>query len=176
MLLTFDRLAKADPGNAGWQRDLSVSHDKIGDVQFKQGDLTAALTSYQASLAIRDRLAKADPGNAGWQREDNIYPGVFERLLLTPVKPDVREGADILQRFKSTRCSSVFSTSIPPFTTPSTINDISFLGPHFGSSEPKQPPAGKMWLPSHETGSHSGSRRGGRAPIRIRSRPRASFL
>ena len=60
---------KADPGNAGWQRDLSVSHDRIGDVQQAQGDLAAALTSYQASLAIRERLAKADPGNAGWQRD-----------------------------------------------------------------------------------------------------------
>jgi alkanesulfonate monooxygenase SsuD/methylene tetrahydromethanopterin reductase-like flavin-dependent oxidoreductase (luciferase family) len=47
--------------------DLSVSHDRIGDVQRAQGDLTAALTSYQASLAIAERLAKADPGNAGWQ-------------------------------------------------------------------------------------------------------------
>jgi len=28
-----ERLAKADPGNAGWQRDLSVSHERIGDVQ-----------------------------------------------------------------------------------------------------------------------------------------------
>jgi len=65
----FERLAKADPGNAGWQRDLSVSHNKIGDVQSAQGDLAAALTSYQASLAIRDRLTKADPGNAGWQRD-----------------------------------------------------------------------------------------------------------
>jgi hypothetical protein len=33
------------------------------------GNLAAALTSYQASLAIAGRLAKADPGNAGWQRE-----------------------------------------------------------------------------------------------------------
>ena len=30
--------------------------------------------------------------------EDNIYPEMFERVLLTPVKPDVREGADILWR------------------------------------------------------------------------------
>jgi tetratricopeptide (TPR) repeat protein len=67
-----DRLAKADPGNAGWQRDLSVSQEKIGDVQQAQGDLAAALTSYQASLAIRDRLAKADPGNAGWQRDLSV--------------------------------------------------------------------------------------------------------
>jgi len=68
-LAIAERLAKADPGNAGWQRDLSVSHNKIGDVQEAQGDLAAALTSYQASLAIRERLAKADPGNAGWQRD-----------------------------------------------------------------------------------------------------------
>ena len=68
----FERLAKADPGNAGWQRDLSVSHNKIGDVQQAQGDLAAALTSYQASLAIAERLAKADPGNAGWQRDLSV--------------------------------------------------------------------------------------------------------
>jgi eukaryotic-like serine/threonine-protein kinase len=38
-------------------------------VQVEQGDLAAALASYQASLAIAERLAKADPGNAGWQRD-----------------------------------------------------------------------------------------------------------
>jgi hypothetical protein len=68
-LAIAERLAKADPGNAEWQRDLSVSHDNIGDVQQAQGDLAAALSSYQASHAIRERLAKADPGNAGWQRD-----------------------------------------------------------------------------------------------------------
>ncbi len=68
----FERLAKADPGNAGRQRNLSVSHNKIGNVQQAQGDLAAALTSYQASLAIAERLAKADPGNAGWQRDLSV--------------------------------------------------------------------------------------------------------
>jgi tetratricopeptide (TPR) repeat protein len=62
---TTERLATADPGNAGWQRDLSVSHERIGDVLRAQGNLTAALESYQASLAIAERLAAADPGNAG---------------------------------------------------------------------------------------------------------------
>jgi hypothetical protein len=47
---------------------------------------------------------------------------------------------------------SVFSTSIPPSTILSTINEISSLGRRFGSSERKQPPDGKMRLPSHETG------------------------
>ena len=67
-----DRLAKADPGNAGWQRDLSVSQDNVGDVLVEQGNLPAALTSYQTSLGIRERLAKADPGNAGWQRDLSV--------------------------------------------------------------------------------------------------------
>ncbi len=40
-----DRLAKSDPGNAGWQRDPSVSYNKVGDVQVTQGNLPAALTS-----------------------------------------------------------------------------------------------------------------------------------
>jgi hypothetical protein len=31
-----------------------------------QGDLPAALRSYQTSLEIVERLAKSDPGNAGW--------------------------------------------------------------------------------------------------------------
>ena len=31
-LAISERLARADPSNAGWQRDLSVSYDRIGDV------------------------------------------------------------------------------------------------------------------------------------------------
>ncbi len=38
-----EKLAAADPGNAGWQRDLSVSLNKIGDVRQAQGDLAGAL-------------------------------------------------------------------------------------------------------------------------------------
>ena len=65
-------LAKSDPGNAGWQRDLSVSYEKVGDVQMAQGDLAGALKSYRDSLAIAERLAKSDPGNAGWQRDLSV--------------------------------------------------------------------------------------------------------
>ena len=49
------RLAAADPANTEWQRDLSISHDKLGDVAIAAGDLTAARTAYQASLDIRTR-------------------------------------------------------------------------------------------------------------------------
>jgi hypothetical protein len=64
-----ERLAKSDLGNDRWQHDLSVSLDKIGEVQVAQGNRPDALASFRDGFAIRDRLAKSDPGNAVWQRE-----------------------------------------------------------------------------------------------------------
>ncbi len=67
----------------GWQRDLSVSFNKVGDVQVAQGDLAGALKSYRDSLAIADRLAASDPGNAGWQRDLSVsyvsLASIFEK-------------------------------------------------------------------------------------------------
>ena len=62
-----ERLARR-PCNAGWQRDLSVSQEKVGNVLRDQGDLAGALAAYRESLQARRRLAEADPSNAGWQR------------------------------------------------------------------------------------------------------------
>jgi hypothetical protein len=59
-LAIIDPLAQSDPGNAGWQRDLSVSYEKIGKVQVAQGDLAGALTSYRDSLAIKEMGNRAD--------------------------------------------------------------------------------------------------------------------
>jgi hypothetical protein len=58
------RLATADPGNAGRQRDLSVSYNKVGGVLVAQGNLSEALQAYRDDLAIAERLAKTDPGSA----------------------------------------------------------------------------------------------------------------
>src|SRR5262245_27458769 len=63
-LVIRERLAEADPNNALWQRDLSASYNKVGDVLVAQGKLAEALTSFRDSLAIRERLAEADPSNA----------------------------------------------------------------------------------------------------------------
>ena len=57
-----------DPGDAAWQRNLSVSYDRIGDAEMARGDRDAALGTYRGGLAIAQRLAALDPGNAGWQR------------------------------------------------------------------------------------------------------------
>ena len=46
------RLAEQDPGNAQWQRDLSVSHERIGDVLVAQGELTQAEQAFRAGMDI----------------------------------------------------------------------------------------------------------------------------
>ena len=67
-----------DAARRSWRidRDLSVSYDRIGDVQVAQGDLAGALKSYRDSLAISDRLAQSDPGNASWQRDLGVLTKV----------------------------------------------------------------------------------------------------
>jgi hypothetical protein len=57
----------ANPGNVLWQHDLSVSHDRVGDMLAAQGRVPDALQSFRDGLAIRERLAKAAPANAGAQ-------------------------------------------------------------------------------------------------------------
>jgi hypothetical protein len=49
-----------------------------------------ALTSYQASLAIRERLAKANPGNTGWQRDLALSYG---RIALIERRQGARDRA-----------------------------------------------------------------------------------
>jgi tetratricopeptide (TPR) repeat protein len=63
------RVARSDPGNPNWQREVSVSYNKVGEVQVAQGDLKAAVKSYTEALTLRERLAKSNPGNADWQRD-----------------------------------------------------------------------------------------------------------
>jgi hypothetical protein len=60
-------LAKRDPANTQWQRDLFTSKIKIGDALLDQGKGPEALVTYQAGLAIVERLAKRDPANTDWQ-------------------------------------------------------------------------------------------------------------
>ena len=64
--------AAADPANTEWQRDLSISYERLGDVAVAAGDLAAARAAYQADLDIAVRLAAADPANTEWQRDLSV--------------------------------------------------------------------------------------------------------
>ena len=59
----------AEPSDISWQRLLSVSRNRLGDVAVATGDLAGARSAYQASLDIRTRLAAADPASTEWQRD-----------------------------------------------------------------------------------------------------------
>ena len=76
-LAVADRLTKADPGNAGWQRDLAISQGRVGAVLAKQGDAAHALDMLQQGRAVVARLAKQSPANAQLSKDlaafdDNI--------------------------------------------------------------------------------------------------------
>ncbi len=68
--LTYERALALLP--AIEERDRSVLHDEVGDVQVSQGDLSGALESFRAGMEIAARLASSDPGHAGWQRDLSV--------------------------------------------------------------------------------------------------------
>jgi predicted negative regulator of RcsB-dependent stress response len=73
--LGFHRLLNPtarDPANTQWQRDLSVSETKIGDVLVAQGAGPGALAAYRRGLAIAEALARRDPANTQWQRDLSV--------------------------------------------------------------------------------------------------------
>jgi hypothetical protein len=79
-LTIAEGLAKRDPANTQWQRDLSVSNNKIGDVLVAQGDGPGALAAYQAGLTIAEGLAKRDPANTQWQVDVAVSCGKLGSL------------------------------------------------------------------------------------------------
>ena len=69
---SVDRRLTKDAQDADAQRDLSVSHERIGDVLLAQGDGPAALAAYRAGLAIAETLAPRDPANTEWQDRKSV--------------------------------------------------------------------------------------------------------
>ena len=65
-------MAERDPANTEWQRDLSVSHNRIGDVLVSQGDGPGALLAYRKGLEIAEALAERDPANTEGQRDLSV--------------------------------------------------------------------------------------------------------
>ena len=89
-LAISQRLAAADPANAGWQRDLSYSHTIIGQVLVKQEQWRDALPHLETSLQIDERLAALDPTNVTWQKDVQISRRLAAQVrakLFKGVKP-----------------------------------------------------------------------------------------
>ena len=76
-LAVADRLTKADPRNADWQRDLAISQGRVGVVLAKQGDASQALDMLQQGRAVIARLLEQSPANSQLSKDlaafdDNI--------------------------------------------------------------------------------------------------------
>jgi hypothetical protein len=81
--------AASDPGNAGWQRDLAVSHAKIADALRRMGRAAEALDVLRRGHAIMVRLTALSPDNATWKRDlewfaAQIARSRHRRLALRP--------------------------------------------------------------------------------------------
>ena len=60
-----EALAAHDPANTEWQRDLSVSHNKIGDVLVTQGDGAGALAALPLKCSIAPDSGRGSSGTRG---------------------------------------------------------------------------------------------------------------
>ncbi|MEM9997830.1 MAG: tetratricopeptide repeat protein, partial [Bacteroidota bacterium] len=72
LLRLFQQRVTDYPDRADYQRDLSVSYNKVGDLYRALGQGEQARDAYQRSLDIAERLAKAEPDRADYQRDLSV--------------------------------------------------------------------------------------------------------
>ena len=77
LLRVHQRRAAAEPDRADYQRDLSVSYNKVGDLYSALGQGEKAREAYLKSLSIFERLAQAEPDRADYQRDLSVS---YERV------------------------------------------------------------------------------------------------
>ncbi|MGQ0778562.1 MAG: trypsin-like peptidase domain-containing protein [Pseudonocardiales bacterium] len=63
-----ESLVKLDPQNTSYQHGLSLSYNKLADLDQAAGRLPEAAHRYQQALTIRESLVKLDPQNTSYQR------------------------------------------------------------------------------------------------------------
>ncbi len=91
-------LANRDPNNAEWQRDLSVSYERVGDIRAARGDRDGALKAYEDGLTIAKALANRDPNNAQWQTDLVVSAYKIASLGGPDACRHAREGLAIAKR------------------------------------------------------------------------------
>jgi hypothetical protein len=64
-----ERLAKSDPGSAGWQRDLSVSYKNLAKAYRKSNETAKARDALAVGRAIVGKLVEQHPDQAQWKQD-----------------------------------------------------------------------------------------------------------
>jgi hypothetical protein len=75
-----ERLTKADPSNAGWQRDVAVSHAKLGGLYRKNKDLPQARQHLTEGRAMIADLVRRYPDWAAWKQDLAWFDGRLAAL------------------------------------------------------------------------------------------------
>lgn len=70
----------------GNDRDLLISHERIGSVLVAEGRLPEAREAFQAALGSAQLLTASDPGNTEWQRDLSVSQNKIGDLLLAEGK------------------------------------------------------------------------------------------
>jgi hypothetical protein len=64
-----ERLSAQEPGNAGWQRDLYISHDRMARIDEKTGDPGVAIAHYVVAETLMAALVERWPDRPGFARD-----------------------------------------------------------------------------------------------------------
>ncbi len=72
LVAKHEQLASSEPDRADYQRDLSVSYIKMGDLYRALGEGDLAGEAYGKSLSIAERLASSEPDRADYQRDLSV--------------------------------------------------------------------------------------------------------
>jgi len=77
-------LLSEDARNEQWQRELSLSHNRIGDALSRAGRHDEALQAFRLAFDIRKTVAERTPGNAEYQRDLALsYERIGDELFVS---------------------------------------------------------------------------------------------
>ena len=90
-LAITERLATSTPGNADWQRDLSVSYAKLADAYRKSNETAKARDALAAGRAVIGKLVEQNPDQAQWKQDLAWFEAqIAERGKTSPKKKPAR--------------------------------------------------------------------------------------
>jgi hypothetical protein len=81
----FERLAQADPGNAGWLRDLALSYGRVGLIEMRQGVRDDALKALRQGRDIIEQLVRRSPENVTLPKDLAWFDNQIETYKNKPV-------------------------------------------------------------------------------------------
>ena len=79
-----ERLARAGPGNAQWQRDFAIGYKKLAIVYRRLGETAKAKDALDRGKAIMEAMTRLSPDNAEWKRDLAWFEGEIAALETSP--------------------------------------------------------------------------------------------